>query len=277
MKIGARLVLAASLLLAAGPALAQFPGDTPDNVRFRLGGIFAFLNTQAELSSPDFPSAVIDFKKLLGEPDHKFAFRGEGEWNFLGRSFLDFGYVDLSTSASRSVSQDIHFDDVVYTAGAQVSSESQSRFIYADYRYGIIKNQAFQLGLSLGVSYTTLRAMLNASAGVTDPEGNVIEAGASRQAEINVPVPLLGLKFDAQIAGPVSIGAQVKAMSVTIHPYSGTMWDAEAHVDWYVISNFGLGAAYEYNKINITKTTDTKTLKFDYSYDGPRVYAIITF
>ncbi len=264
-------------LLAAAPARAQFPGDVPETFRLRLGGIFATLDTKGSLSTSNIPDASIDLNNLLGQPDHKTTFRGDGYWNFAGRSYLDFGFLDFSTDASRTVSQDIHFGDVTYTVGAEVASEDTQRYIYGAYRYEIFKNPTFHLGLSLGVSYTTLRATLSASAGVVGPNGPISGVTTTREAEVNVPVPLIGAETEIRIAGPVSIGAWVRAFKANISPYSGSMVDASVHADWFIVRNFGLGVAYEYNRINLEKIQDTKTTKLDFRYQGPRLYLTMTF
>lgn len=270
------------LLLLAAPALAQsstdFPGDIPDNMRFRIGAIWAFIDTSATFSTPNHPGESIDFTDVFGQPGHKFSFRGDGYWNFAGRSFLDFAYLSLDTKGSRAITQDIHFGGVTYTAGAQVDSESYNRFIGAAYRYGFVKTPELQVGASLGVAYISLRSTLSAAAGVLDANGvPIVGQTTTREAKIDLPVPLLGLSFDAQISGPLSVGANIQALGGTIHPYSGHVVTGQAHVDYYFIKNFGMGAAFEYTTIEIKKTTDTKTIQANYRYDGPRIYAILTF
>ncbi|HEY7112053.1 MAG TPA: hypothetical protein VIA45_03890 [Thermoanaerobaculia bacterium] len=264
-------------LLAAAPARAQFPGDVPETFRLRLGGIFASLDTRGSLSTSNIPGAEIDLNNLLGQPDHKTTFRGDGYWNFAGRSYLDFGFLNFSTDATRTVSQDINFGDVTYTAGAQIASEDRQRYIYGAYRYEIFKTPSFHLGLSLGVSYTTLHATLTSSAGVIGPNGPIVGVTTTREAEVNVPVPLIGAETEIQIAGPVSIGAWGRFFKANIDPYSGSMVDAMAHVDWYFVRNFGVGFGYEYNRINIEKTKDTQTTKLDFRYNGPRLYMTVQF
>ncbi|MGH9368268.1 MAG: hypothetical protein ACRD3M_11405 [Thermoanaerobaculia bacterium] len=277
MRIAFRVSLVAAMLLGADAARGQFPGDVADNLRFRFGGIFANLDSTVTFSTPELPSGEIDVTGLLGDPDHKTTFRGEGFWNFAGRSFLDFGFVSFRTDNTRTISQDIEFGGVIYTAGAQVSSESLSRFLYAAYRYGFVKNPSFQLGLSLGISYTTLRGLLSASAGVTQPDGTLIGGTVTREAEINAPVPLIGLDVEGRIAKAFSLGARVRAFGASVNPYSGSMVEALAHVDWYFVRNAGLGAAYEWTRIDIDKEQESKTVGFIYRYDGPRIYLILTF
>lgn len=273
-----RFVLgAAALLFPAIPALAQFPDEVPDRFRLRLGGIFASFHTETLLSVEGVGGTTIDLTGLGLTPDHKNTFRGDGYWNFLGRSYLDFGFVDYNLSGSRSITKDLVFNGLVYKAGAQVSAETDNRYIYAAYRYGIIKNPAVHLGLSLGISYYTSSAKLSASAGVQRPDGTIVVGGASSEGKLNLPIPLLGLEAEFRIVRQLTLGARVRAIGATIDPYSGSWVEAVADVNWYLSRNFGLGGAYEYHKIHIEKDDAGKLFRFDQRYDGPRVYIVVTF
>jgi len=166
---------------------------------------------------------------------------------------------------------------VTYKAGADVTAETFSRFAYAAYRYGIVKNPSFQLGLSLGISYVTMRADMTASAGVVGPGGVPIVGTTVKEAQIQAPIPLLGIEAEGQIAEKLSGGIRFRAFGATIHPYSGNAEEVLGHVDYFFIPNFGLGGAYEWTHLSLKKTTDSKTIQFNYRYNGPRVYVIVTF
>jgi hypothetical protein len=269
---------AAALFLTSLPALAQFPDDRPDTVRFRLGGIFATLDTETQVSRPNAPGTGIDLTGLGLTGDTANTFRGEGYWNFAGRSYLDFGYVKLAEDGSKQITKDFVFNGLVYKAGAQVSAETDSRYIYAAYRYGIVKNPNVHLGLSLGISYTTLRAKLSATAGVQRPDGTVVQGGASTEREINAPVPLLGLDFEVRLASTLTLSARASGMAVTIDPYSGSLVEYAGFLNWYFGRNFGVGGGYEYQKLHIEKDESTPdAFRFDQKFDGPRVYLLLSF
>jgi hypothetical protein len=272
------LLGAAALLLASLPALAQFPDDVPDTFGLRIGGIFASFQNDVTVSNPNAPGTGID---LTGEhltPDHKNTFRGEGYWNFLGRSYLDFGYVDFKLDGSRSITRDFTFNGLVYKAGAEVSGESRSRYIYAAYRYGLIRSQAVHLGLSLGVTYSSLSAKLSAKAGVQRPDGSVVEGGASTERSIDVPIPLIGADLEFRIARRLTLGARARAIGATIDPYSGSWIEWTGNINWYISQNFGVGGAYEYQKLHLKKDeSQPNAFTFDQRYEGPRAYLIVTF
>ena len=169
------LMTVSGLLLAAAPAQAQFPGDVPDTFRLQLGAMYAWFNTnvtfQENITQGGTLGGGVSLEDVLRVPSPKAGFSGWGSWNFAGRSFIDFGYVAFSRSRMATISRDIIFGDTTYTAGASVSATMKSSLPYLDYRYGFVKNDKMQFGLSLGVSYPILKADLAAAGGVIGPGG----------------------------------------------------------------------------------------------------------
>src|SRR4051812_20875008 len=277
--VWARLVLGvAALAFASVPARAQFPDETPDNFRIRVGGIFASFDSNTQVSRAGSPGDNINLNQLGLTSDTKTTFRGEGYWNFLGRMYLDFGYVNFTLDGSRSITRDIHFNGLIYKAGAQVSGETNSRYIYGAFRYGIIKNPTVQFGLSLGVTYTSASAKLAATAGVQRPDGTVVSGGATVERSVDVPIPLIGAEFEVRIAKGLTLGARARGIGATVDPYSGSWVEYAANVNWYFAQNFGVGAAYEYQKLHLKKDETTpNAFRFDQQYDGPRIFVTATF
>ena len=262
---------AAALLLSTVPALAQFPDDVPNNFRIRIGGIFADFQTSTRLAPNSSGGTDVDLTREKLIPDNKTGFRGEGYWNFLGRSFFDFGYYGYTLDGSREITRDITIQDVVYKAGARVEAENSSRYIYAGYRYGLAKSSSFQLGLSLGVTYYSAKAKFSAAAGVERPDGTVIQGGATREGKIDVPVPLLGLETEFKIFDKLTLGGRLRGIKANIDPYSGSWVEASGTLNWYPWNNFGIGAAYEYQKLIIEKDNSSRFSRFEQRYETPKL------
>jgi hypothetical protein len=280
------LLLAASgLLLATGLASAEssdtFPGDVPNHFRLYAGGMYAWFNTTVtfqENLTPGGPiGAGVDLEDLDLLKSSAPGFAARGYWNFVGRFSLDFGYTGFRRTRTTGVLIDIPFDDVTYTAGASVTAKTSSDLPYVDFRYDFIKNEHTQLGVSVGAAYVVLKASLDASSGVVGPGGPIIGQTVTRTAKEELAVPLLGLKFDQQLGDALSAGLVFNGIFAPVSPYTGAVFDAEAHVDWFFTKNFGLSAAFDYQSFRLKKENETTYTKFEYSYYGPRVYLTLTF
>lgn len=269
------------LLFAASRAQAQFPGDVPDTFRLRLGGMYAWFDTevtfQENITEGGPIGAGVSLEDVLGMPASKAGFAARGYWNFAGRWFVDFGYTGFSRSREESIARDFGFGDVTYTVGASVSASMKSHLPYLDFRYGIVKNDAIQFGVTLGAAYPGLEANASASAGVVGPGGPIIGQTVTRTAKFSTPVPLLGLQFDSRLGDAFSAGVIFNGIFAPIDPYRGSIFDAEAHLDWFATRNFGVGAAFSYTRFDVKREEANTYVEFKYSYYGPRLYALVTF
>ncbi|HTY40820.1 MAG TPA: hypothetical protein VMH79_02990 [Thermoanaerobaculia bacterium] len=279
------LLVAAGLMLATRMASAEssdtFPGDVPNNFRLFVGGEYAWFNTTVTFQENLTPGGPIgpgvDMENLGLLKSSAPGFVARGYWNFLGRFFLDFGYTGFRRSTTRSTLINVPVGDVVYTAGASVSASTSSDLPYLDFRYDFIKNEHTQLGLSLGASYVVLKADLQASAGVVGPDGPIVGQTVTKTAKEELPVPLLGLKFDQQIGQGLSAGIIFNGIFAPVSPYTGSVFDAEAHVDWFMTKNFGLSAGFDYQRFSLKREDANTYVQFKYSYYGPRLYLTLTF
>lgn len=273
------------LFLAAGVASAEssatFPGDVPNTFRLYLGGEYAWFNTTVNFQenlTPGGPiGAGVDLEGLGLMQSSAPGFVARGYWNPLGRFYLDFGYTGFHRSRTESLSVDIPYGGVTYTAGASVSATTTSNLPYLDLRYDFIKNEHTQFGLSLGASYVVLKADLQTAAGVVGPGGPIVGQTVTRSAKEELFVPLLGLKFDQQMGDAISAGLIFNGIFAPVSPYSGAVFDAEAHVDWFATKNFGLSAAFDYQRFSLKREDATTLVQFKYSYYGPRLYLTVTF
>ncbi|HEX4441373.1 MAG TPA: hypothetical protein VH854_14950 [Thermoanaerobaculia bacterium] len=281
MKLPRALVMrglvAALLLSGAAAAQAQFPGNVPNTFRLNAGGMYAWMNTAVTFEQNGGGGNGISFEDTLDLPSSRAGFYGRGSLNFSFLSF-DFGYLGFSRSRGTTLSQDIVFGDTTYTAGASVEAKQKSQLPYADIRFNFLHNPSTQLGLTLGVAYPILQAELSAAAGVVGPGGPIVGQTVTSEAEIKTPVPLLGIVFDAALSDQVSAGIVFNGIFAPVHPYVGSIFQADAHVDWYFANNFGVGGAFNYTRFRI-KRDDLPTTLVDFRHDfyGPRAYLILTF
>jgi hypothetical protein len=274
-------IAAALLLLAAARAEAQFPGDVPDTFRLNLGGMYAWFTTDVTFQQtlvPGIPvGGSVNLQNVTGLPSSTGGFTARGYWQPFQRFYIDFGYTGFTRSNTRAVSVDIPFGGSTFTAGASVAASMKSELPYVDLRYDFIQNQSWKLGVSVGGAYAILKADLSASAGVVGPNGPIVGQSTTEQAKGQVLVPLLGIDADFKLGDRLSGGIIFNGIFAPVHPYSGSVFVAEPHIDWFVSRNFGVGAAFNYSKFHIKKEETNTLIDFSYSYYGPKVYLTLTF
>lgn len=279
VRLGPWLAVSA-FFLAAASAQAQFPGDVPDTFRLRLGGMYAWFNTDVNLEETVTPAGLnvgISSEDLLGVPSSAPGFSARGYWNVAGRFFVDFGWTGFSRSETDTIAQDFDFGGVTYTLGSSVETSIKSSLPYVDIRYGIVNTDSTQFGVSIGAAYPNLKAKLSASAGILGPGGPIIGQTVSRTAQVDMVVPLLGLQFDTRLGEGLSAGILVNGIFAPVSPYSGSIFDAEAHVDWFFTPHFGVSGAFNYTRYDVKREDEVSLVEFEYSYYGPRAYLILTF
>jgi hypothetical protein len=271
---------AAGLLLAAVPARAQFPDKVPDTFRISLGAEYAWFNTN--VSYTQFVAGVpvgtsINLEDITRLPNSHVGPALYGYWNFLGRSYIDFGFAYFNRSRTTTISRDIVFGDATYTAGASVDTSFKSTCPYVGYRYGFVKNDSFQLGLGVGVIYAWMESQVSASAGVVGPGGPIVGETTTKTAKISAWVPQAGLDIEGKIAENFTAGLRAVGAGAALSPYKG--WDVIGlvHFDYYFGDNFGVGLGYQYSRFSIKKNTSEQSIDFSYRYDGPQAYITLTF
>ncbi len=271
---------AACLLLAASRAQAQFPGDVPDTFRLVAGGMYAWFQTdvtlQQNVTAGGPIGSGIDFEDTFNLPSQG-GFYGRASFN-LGFLSFDAGYIGFTRSRSATISRDIIFGDTTYTAGATVEARQKTQLPYGDIRINFLHNPSTQLGLTLGVAYPILQAELSADAGVVGPGGPITGETVTKEGKISVPVPLLGIVFDARLGDRVSAGIIFNGIFAPVHPYVGSIFQADVHVDWYFARNFGVGGGFNYTRFRIKRDDLPNTLvDFQQDFYGPRAYVVATF
>jgi hypothetical protein len=271
----------AGLLLFATRAQAQFPGDVPDTFRLSAGGMYAWFNTNVifqENLTPGGPiGGGIDLQNVTGLPSSQAGVTARGYWQPLNRFYIDFGYTGFSRSNTRGILVDIPFGDSTYTAGASVATSMKSQLPYVDLRYDFVQNESWKLGVSLGGAYSLLKADLSASAGVVGPNGPIVGQTVTKQAELNVPVPMLGIDADFKVGDRAAAGVVFNGIFAPVHPYAGSVFVVEPHFDWFVTKNFGVGAAFDYSTFHLKRDDGITLVDFRFSYYGPKLYLTLTF
>ena len=276
-------ILLVAAAAAAAPAFAQnntyYQNQRGMDERFRLdlGGFFQKFETTIGLSNAAGTGGTdISLEDDLGQDSTQTTFRADGYWRFGRHGRLDFAYLGWNRSNSKMLSRDIVFGDTTYHAGAQV--DSRMRVTVADlyYSYSFVNNGDLELGLGLGFSTYFNSAEISGSGSIAGP-GGVVTSSRNESRSIIIPVPALKAYFSYALYPGLFASASFRGITGTVSGYHADMQDYRGGLDYVFAKNFGLGASYEYMKINASRSGSSADLAFTFKYQGPLAYVIIVF
>lgn len=278
-----RCLVLASLALAASPAAAQYGyADAKGmNERFRLdvGGFFQDFTTIARYDdSLGEVGTPIELEKDLGIPDRRTTLRVDGYWRFGPHGRLDFGYKGWARQNTRTLDKDIEFGDQVFHVGAEVETNIRVNVAELYYSYSFVNTGVVELGAGLGISSYWNKISMDGRASAGGTSGSA----SYEERDLVAPIPAIQGHVNLTLLPRFFLGANAKWMSASISDYSGSMVDLRGGLDYFFTKSFGIGAAYNYVKIEYEKTGEatssgTGTLRLEYEYSGPLAYVSFAF
>ena len=271
--------------LVAGPALAQsnnayYVQQRGMDERFRLdlGGFFQQFTTTLSLSNASGTVGTdVNLEDDLGADPHQTNFVANGYWRFGRHGRLDFAYLGWNRSSSRSLSRDITFGDTTYHVGATLDSQLRVNIAELYYSYSFVNNGDLELGAGLGLSTYFTKAQLDGVGTISGGGGSGTASRSTEAHSLVAPIPAVKAYFAYALYPRVFASGAVKGIGATINGYHASMVDARGGLDWVFTKNIGLGAQYQYVRIEFSHAGTAADLGLTFKYQGPLVYLIIAF
>jgi hypothetical protein len=266
-KYAVLFVLGASAPLARGDDIQWgLNHELNDAFVLALGAAYFRLNGQAQKNSTTGGlGTLIDLQDTLGLSQEAIGPYASFRWRMSERWRLEASYVWISESGSKSINQDIHWDDVVYPINAELSS----KFNFSDFRtsvgYSFYKTSDKELGVALGLhvlSYQLSLSSLN--------QGT--EAG-----DVLAPLPVLsgygGFALDEQW----SVTARLDWLSLTYQQYHGGITSMRFDLLYQPFQHVGFGLGWTGLNVNFQATSGHFVGKLQQNFQGPELFVTASF
>jgi hypothetical protein len=248
----------ASLSLAAQ---AADPWDSPFAVQagafwaqaktsVRLDGNGGRIGTEVSLESD------LNVSEKKTTPDIEFY------WRFNPNHAMEFSYVSLHRSGERPISGTINWGDVTFPVSTTVDTKFDSDVYRIAYRWSPVHENGAELGLLLGLHWTTLKTSMASKTG----------ASTSYEASVDVPLPTIGIRGSAAFNDNWRITGFGQALKLKIGDYDGSLLNGSLAVEWAFMRQAYAGLGYNYYKYKLTSTKDHAKGSFDFRFDGPALY-----
>lgn len=273
--------LPALLVLATTPVLADMPGDVPDTLRFSLGGMAADTFTEAGLGSADEGvGAFVNFEDALGLPDNKSVSHFDAAWRFgkKKRQYLDFGYVALNRSATRTISEDVEWGDFTFLTGADVHTVFNSSFAYVAWRYDFLQLEQVRISGSAGFDYLGIETSLEATGNVRDEMGVIHTETINEGFDAAYPVPQFGLQLDWALTRRLSMRFFNRLIVVNVADIDGKISESTIRLNWYFTKHVGIAGGIDKESIDLKEfKSGNTTARFRYEVHGLAFYLNLAF
>ena len=265
------MLIAAVSSCAALPASGQSDVIKPGEERFTfgLGAVLNSFGTKLRLdnSNQGQTGDNVDLKDDLGVDQDASSFWATAEWRFAPRHRIGINYSQFKLTGTRTLTRNIVIDDETYQAGASLSSELKLQIIPIAYSYSLIKTGNDELAATIGVHWTRVSFKAQGSASL-----NGSDANADVSAEADLPLPLIGLRYDHNFSQHWSAGLQGAYFPLNFGNLDGDIWTARTYVEYRFSKHVGLGFAVEGFQLNVESSSGSWQGEVKYGYWGPQIY-----
>ncbi len=258
-------LLLVSLVSMPAYAASDPWGDSPFTLQ--LGAFRADADTSVRLDSNVLGRGTqLNLESDLGVNDSKTLPEFSFLWRINSRHGIEGSYITLNRSGSRTLSRTIQYGDAIYAASTAVDASFDSDVYRVAYRYSPINDKGNELGLLLGLHYTTFDTSISSSLGLL-----------SESASVDFPLPTIGARGSVRLADNWRLTGFAQLLKLKVGDYEGSLVNASAGIEWTFLRQAYVGAGYTYYRYDIDSEKDDTRGEFTYRFSGPTVYLGFSF
>lgn len=247
------------------------PGE--ERLTVNLGAFLSAFGSKLQLNNSQGTGDRIDLARDLGlEQDSSGVWAG-AEWRFAPRHRLGFTFTRFTLHGERTLDHDLHVGDQVLTAGSTVVSQLRLETVPITYSYSMLKREHDELAFTAGLHWSRLNfARQRFVPG---------SAEVDREAKADLPLPLLGLRYEHNFSRRWSAAGSVAAFALKFGQETtqgdGSLVSARLSAEYRFSRHVAAGAALDAFRVNINLTKGDWNGSLEYAYWGPQAYLITRF
>lgn len=266
------LLITGFLLVMAAPAAADSDWDTNpflnSKFRFTPGLFLTDYNSSFAVTGSGGEEVEVDFDEVwkTGTSDSRFA--GELLWRFGEKWSVAFQYLDSDNSNTVTLQEDIEWEDYTLNAGSTASAGLETNITRVFFGRKFSYGDDHQFGAGIGFHWLDVSIFA---------EGEFFLNGEStgvRREEVSAsaPLPNIGAWYEKAINKRWAWYTRVDWLSASIDEYSGSIVNAAAGVNFQATQHIGLGAAYNFFRINVDVDKNDWHGGVELEQQGPFLY-----
>ncbi len=265
MARGLWIVMVAAVIgLAANETWAE---EFPDKWAVRAGGFLVRnYDTTIRLDSAGLPvGATIDFSDTLGGEVSANVARFDAYYRFNPRHRLDASYYSIHRRGSRVLDVDIQFGDQSFSFNDVVNSEIDTGVVKVGYTHSFYHNEEVELGVSVGLHTSAVRASLSDSGGQSEAEN------------VTAPLPVIGFLMEYHITPRWTSKVSAQYFFFNAFGLRGLQTDAILATEYRFTRHFGAGIGLNHYANGLEYEGDNVVLTERSAFTGFLAYVSASF
>jgi len=258
-----------ALLLCTGLPLAHadlgLNHELNDPLVIALGATYLRNNGQAQLNTSTGLGTLVDLQDTLGIQQDNAGPYASLRWRFSEKWRLEASYFGVFESGDKTISQDIHFGDVVFPVNTNVTSKLNFQDVRGSVGYSVYKTNDKELGVGLGLHVFSYDLSLSAPKLGTEA-GNVL-----------APLPVLSLYGGFALDEQWAVGARLDWFQLTYDNYHGGLTSFALDLLYTPFKHVGFGIGWLGMELNFSSTSGSFQGKFQQNLQGPVAFVTVNF
>jgi hypothetical protein len=232
-----------------------------DRIQFRIGPFFANWNSTVEVGGQDF-----DLDDRLGDSDIVVEIGGFAR--ITNRIRFNFNYWGSNREDTEIIGAPTPVGPFVLPPGTQFEQDYETSTIRGGLGWAFVSSDTAEVGIDVGLSQLTIRNNLT---------GRLPDAPPLALVDVDSTelMGTLGLFAQYAISPRWSIAGRAGAFGFDLGDIDGTIYSAEARLEYRPLKNIGLGVAYNYDDADVTLKGGDVNRNFTYTTKG--IFAYLSF
>ena len=277
-KTGLVTALVFSFGLVSTSYAGSFSGIHPlQSDRFALmGGLYwTNISSTASADKDGIIGGDIDFQDDLGFDETDMQPTFQARWRISDRSRLEAEFLSVGQGNSSTLKHTIDWDGIEFDVGVKVKGNFDLDVGRLFYGYSFIKDDKKEFGAGLGLHYLGLDTSLSgeASIGGIPIGGGPVTRGIDEWAIL----PNVGIYGNYALSSKWLLSGRADWISANIQDYDGTLWNAQASIQYQMADHFGVGLAYRYLALDLEEDSSKRRWDIDIDYNGPILFITANF
>ena len=160
-------------------------------------------------------------------------------WFKMGKTRLIFDYFDSSRSGSKTLGQTFLFNDTLYTAGQDVTSDFDLKLLQAQFRFTLADLKLVDVGVGIGLNQAQINMELDGS------------VGGRTTLDEKVPYPTLAAAVTIKPFPGFHIRAEANGLRVNVSGTRVNVLDTRLQIEGYVAHVLGFFAGYRTYRFDV--------------------------